>query len=128
MHFKHYNSHLTNFRINIKIDNMAIAQKKTLKFLGVFIDDNLTWNDHLHYVSMCISRSVGIINKLKFLLPHTTLFSLYNTLVLPYITYCNIVWANCGVTKLNAILLLQKRHCVFVLDLFFFSPYRPIIS
>ena len=128
MHFKHYNSHLTNFRFNIKIDNMAIEQKKTLKFLGVFIDDNLTWNDHLHYVSMCISRSVGIINKLKFLLPHTTLFLLYNTLVLPYITYCNIVWANCGVTKLNSIILLQKRTLRICTGSLFLAHTDPLFS
>ena len=61
MHFNHYNSHLTNFRININIDNMPIEQKKNV--LGVLIDDNLTRNDHLHYVTTCISKSVGIINK-----------------------------------------------------------------
>ena len=33
----------------------------------------------------------------------------YNSLILPYITYCNIAWGNCGITKLNSILLLQKK-------------------
>ena len=58
---------------------------------------------------MCISKSIGIISKLKFLLPHATLFLLYNSLVLPYITYCNSVWANCGSTKINSIFKLQKK-------------------
>jgi hypothetical protein len=109
MHFKHTNAHKVNTPININIDNSPLEQKQNSKFLGVSIDDKLTWNDHLHHVTSCISRGVGIIFKLKSLLPQTTLFLLYNTMVLPYITYCNIVWANCGKTKLNPILLLQKR-------------------
>ena len=56
-----------------------------------------------------MSRSVGIINKLKFLLPRKALFLFYNSLILPYLAYCNIVWAKCGATKLDPILLLQKR-------------------
>ena len=109
MHFKHEFRLEDNAPIIINIDNIHIEQIKTFKFLGVLIDDNLTWNDQLHHVIMSISKSIGIINKLKFLLPHTTLFLLYNSLVLPYLTYCNIVWANCGATKLDPILLLQKR-------------------
>ena len=109
MYFKHANSHMVNPPININIDNKPIEQKATSTFLGVIIDEHLTWNAHLHHVATCMSKGLGIINKLKYILPQSTLFLLYNTLILPYITYCNIVWANCGVTKLHPILLLQKR-------------------
>ena len=34
---------------------------------------------------------------------------LYNSLILPHINYCNIVWGNCNKSKLNSILLLQKK-------------------
>ena len=37
---------------------------------------------------------------------------IYNTLILPYINYCNIVWGNCHKTKLNHILLLQKKAVI----------------
>ena len=39
----------------------------------------------------------------------TTLFSLYNTLVLPHLHYCNIVWADSNNCNLNSILVKQKR-------------------
>ena len=108
MYFKHH-SHNNDPPINIKIDDKPLEKKNKSKFLGVILDETLTWNEHLHHVRMCISKSIGIVSKLKFLLPHSTLFLLYNTLVLPYITYCNIVWANCGSTKINSIFKLQKR-------------------
>ena len=109
MHFRHYNAHPINIPINIFIDNLLLEQKQHSKFLGVIVDNNLTWNDHLRHITTNIAKGVGIINKLKFILPQSTLFLLYNAIVLPYITYCNIVWANCGITKLTPILLLQKR-------------------
>ena len=34
---------------------------------------------------------------------------IYNTLILPYLNYCNIAWGNCNKTKLDHILLLQKK-------------------
>ena len=110
MHFKHPNAHhAAGDSINIMIDNLPLEQRRNSKFLGVIIDDGLTWNDHLRYVTTSISKGVGIIRKLKLFLPQKTLFLLYNTMVLPYITYCNIVWASCAKTKLTPILLLQKR-------------------
>ena len=46
---------------------------------------------------------------MKYLINDKSLFTLYNTLILPYITYCNIIWANCSKMKINSIVLLQKR-------------------
>ena len=34
---------------------------------------------------------------------------LYNSLLLPYMTYCNLIWASGGKTKINSIYLLQKK-------------------
>ena len=38
-----------------------------------------------------------------------SLFLLYNALILPFLNYCNIVWGNCNKTKINTLVLLQKR-------------------
>ena len=102
MYFRHH-SHNINTPIYINIDGTPLEQKNNSKFLGVIIDESLTWNQHIHHVTMCVSKSIGIISKLKFILPHKTLFLLYNSLVLPYIIYCNAVWANCSSFKLNSI-------------------------
>ena len=109
MHFKQTTANTAEIPINIIIDNLTIEHKQNSKFLGVYIDENLTWNNHLHHVTSCVSKGVGIISKLKLFLPQSTLLLLYNTMVLPYITYCNTVWANCAKTKILPILLLQKR-------------------
>ena len=103
-------SHLQNVHnINLHIDRLPLVQKESFKFLGVYIDSHLSWNDHTHNISILIARGIGILHKLKHLLTSKTLYMLYNSLILPYITYCNTVWGNCCKTKINAIFLLQKK-------------------
>ena len=94
---------------NISIDNLPITEKKSTKFLGVTLDDNLTWNNHIHNVIISISKATGVLRRLKNMITKKALIMLYNALILPYIIYCNIVWGNCNKTKINSILLLQKK-------------------
>ena len=92
------------------IDNVPLVRKQCSKFVGVFIDENLNWNEQIRHMSTCISRNIGILYKTKNYLPKQALFLLYNSLILPYITYCNLVWASSAKTKINSIHLLQKKN------------------
>ena len=56
-----------------------------------------------------ISKTCGILNKLKYRLPQSILLNIYNTPILPYLQYCAIVWANCNHSKLNSLFIIQKR-------------------
>ena len=99
----------TSKACEIYLDNIKIMRSKTAKFLGVVIDENLSWKNHINYIKAKIAKNVGIIRRLKYLLPESTLNTLYNTLVLPYLNYCDIIWASNKPTRLQPLLLLQKR-------------------
>ena len=49
-----------------------------------------------------------------------------NVLVLPYITYCNLAWGNCGLTKINSLLLLQKRALRVITNSRYLAPTDPL--
>ena len=95
--------------MNIFIDNKPITEKQSTKFLGVVLDSHLTWNDHFKKISTSVSKAIGILWKLKPILTRKTLFMLYNTLILPHLIYCNIVWGNCNKSKVDSLFLLQKK-------------------
>ena len=80
--------------LDIKMNNQIIRRVSHTKFLGVLIDEKLTWNNHISDVTNKISKNVGVIRKLSNLLPQRILFTLYNTLILPYLWYYNVVWTN----------------------------------
>ena len=78
--------------ISIQIDNNVIERVKETVFLGVILDEHLSWKPHILSVSRKISKSIGIIYKSSFCLPKPSLSSLYYSLVYPYLTYCVSVW------------------------------------
>ena len=56
-------------------------------FLGITINNKLNWNSHMNKVTNKISKTVGILNKLRSFLPSGVLQTIYNTLILPHMIY-----------------------------------------
>ena len=96
-------------RRQIIIENNVLEQVDNTKFLGVYIDQHLTWKTHINFIAAKISNSVGILYKAKHHLPSKSLLTLYYALIYPYLTYCNLIWASTYVNNLQRIYLLQKR-------------------
>ena len=67
-----------------------------------------SWKSHIDFVSKKISKSVGIIAKVRFYLSSQTLMTLYYSHVYPFLTYCNVAWSSTYCSSLNCIYLLQK--------------------
>ena len=91
----------------ICIDSNSIVA--TTKFLGVYIDENLSWYAHINYISGKISRVIGVLKKAKRYLNNNTLHLLYYTFIYPYLGYCNIIWGNTYSTYLSKLQILQKK-------------------
>ena len=79
------------------------------KFLGVLLDDKLKFHSHINHVCKKISKSVGIIFKLRDKLPVSSLTSLYYSIVYPYLHYCNLVWGGTYKNHLISLCSLQKK-------------------
>ena len=88
----HINKATSNISPYTRLINNDIPISNYAKFLGAIIDKNLTWHEHIHYISGKISKGVGILSKLKYMLPMGILKLIHNAITSPYISYCNIVW------------------------------------
>ena len=76
--------------------------KKTPKYLGMIVDGSLTWGDHIDYITLKINGGIGVIRKVRQLIPEKALLLLYQTLINPYFRYCSTVQRQCGETlKIN---------------------------
>ncbi|ESN89826.1 hypothetical protein HELRODRAFT_183104 [Helobdella robusta] len=56
-----------------------------------------------------MAKALGVINKVRFYVPRRTLNMLYNAMCVPYISYCNVVWAGTYRTITDPIRLITKR-------------------
>ena len=125
----------TNYKTNVIHDNIHITLDQTnlervqmTKFLGVTIDENLTWKNHIENVSKNVSKGVGIINKLKSFVPTYILRSLYCTLILPYINYGIIAWGNACKGDLENIYKLQKKAVRILSNSNYLSHSAPLFK
>ena len=91
------------------INNIQISQVNKAKLLGVIIDNKLSWSEHTKHVIQKVSKGIGIIIKARKHFNQETLKNLYNTMVLPYISYCIHVWGKAAITHINKIYILQKK-------------------
>ena len=80
----------------------------------------------INNIALKMAKSIGVINKIKSFLSVTTRRTLNYSLVLPYIQYCNIVWANCYTTNLDKILKLQKRVIRIIVNAGYSDHTRPL--
>ena len=90
----HMVSNIDELDKNVILDSTALERVRHTKFLGVLIDDCLTWKNHIDCVSKTISRNIGVMNKLKHFVPTRVLHTLYCTLVLPYLNYGILIWGD----------------------------------
>ena len=73
------------------------------------IDNHLSWKHHINYVALKISRNIGILSKLRHFVLPKTLFGIYKSLILPYLSYGLVAWGQAAKTHLEKLLRLQKR-------------------
>ena len=99
----------------ISIRNNAIDEVKSTKFLGVIIDDKLKWTEHIQYIKNKISKSIGILIKIRPYLDKVTLRNLY----LPLCTHTSYIVLRFGETHVTHILIqsLKSKRNVFELSL-----------
>ena len=60
---KHNNKAGLNFRI--EIDDKHIEKVEVTKFMGILIDNNLSWNAHTNHITKIVSKYNGIIRKVR---------------------------------------------------------------
>ena len=99
--------HMPQRKLNppiIKIDEIELEPISNFNFLGIIINENINWSKHINKISYSISKTIGIIRKLKSVLPSSVLLTIYNSLILPQLTYGILVWGY----ESNCIFKLQK--------------------
>ena len=83
--------------------------KESVKYLGISIDKYLNWKTHLDLIALKISKTIGIIARLRHFVPLSVTTKLYQSLIYPYLTYGISSWSQASQSNLQKLLLLQKR-------------------
>ena len=94
---------------DIRIGKKYIKRVKFVKFLGLLLDEHLSWKYHLSELSKKFARTCGMFFKIRNLLPLDVLICLYNALFLSFLQYGLIVWGQTYASYVDPIFKLQKK-------------------
>ena len=74
-------------RITLTLNRTEIYEYRKIKYLGLLIDDRLTWKFHINELCKKLNHTVGMFYKIRHLCPKTVLRSLYFSIFNSHLTY-----------------------------------------
>lgn len=98
-----------NTPVHMIIKNTNIERVEQNVFLGVIIDEKLTWKPHINCLRSKVAKCIGMMYRCSLVLNQSSLIMLYNSFIMAYLNYCSEVWGNCCKTNLLPLIILQKR-------------------
>jgi hypothetical protein len=90
------------FNLKLTLNNIPLQQEKYIKYLGIFIDSNLSWKPQVDHIAKKIKRSVGVLSKLQYYVNINILTNIYCALIYPLHT----------LQLYNLFLFCRKNLCV----------------
>ena len=97
-----------------KLNDSNITIKPVCKYLGVFIDNKLSFLSHINYVKTRLSKQCGAISKLRHYVPKHQLIAYYRSNINPIIQYGILVYGCCSYTSLEHIRFAEKNSEIYV--------------
>ena len=115
---------------DIKFNNNSIKYRKCVKFLGLHIDENLSWKNHITNLRNSLSHLVGVLFKVRYYIPLIHLKKIYYALFYSKIQYLISIWGSANMTILNPLNKLQNKVLKCIHKLPFLEPtinlYKPL--
>ena len=99
----------------VLINDQEIERVGSIKFLGVLLDEHLSWKEHIRYTENKIAKNIGLLYRAKPFLGKHSLLTLYYSYIHTYLNYANLTWASTNRTNLKK-LLSQQKHKIQIVN------------
>ena len=122
------NVHHANNFANIMLNGHNLEFVAFSKFLGVIVDDKLKFDNHISNVCEKLSKSIGIMFRIRDFIPNFCLRNLYFNLIHPYLIYCLPIYGATYDTHLQPLILLQKRAIRLISNAGYLDNTEPLFK
>ena len=85
---------LTNDHLDLTYNKESLNMISNDKILGVFVDNNLTWSNHIKHLTKKFASSIWLLSKIKKFLSQAHRVQFYKSYIQRQIDFCNIVWGS----------------------------------
>ena len=104
-----------NSPFKIKIENLTIKNSKSTKFLGIIINENLNWSDHVQNLENKLLSNKRLLLNAKKLLLKATLYHIYYAHIYSHLTYGLTIWGSMITKKLEKTLHKIQTDCLKIM-------------
>ena len=111
-------------KISLSIDNKSIDAVSHFNFLGLLIDENLSWKYHITMVTNKLSKISGVLHRLKYIYPQHVLVAIYKSLFVPHLNYGSLLWGH----NFDTVFKLQKKVVRTITNSAYIAHSEPILK
>ena len=98
-----------NKQLNVEIQGKSVETLTELVLLGVTIDEHVNFRIHIGNICKKASKQVGVLTRLRNLIPTQAKLQIYRSAILPHLTYCHTVWHFCRASGSRKLERVQER-------------------
>ena len=98
-----------NINFDVIIDKTIIKKVYSYKYLGVIIDDNLNWSEHIETLKNKLLKTIGVLYKTRYYLNEKSLYLIFNSLFMSHVKYGLLCWGRANAGKISEIDKLINR-------------------
>ena len=109
-----------HLEFKIKLNGKRLYPSNYIKYLGILIDENLSWKPHTLELTKKLSRANSMLSKIRYYVDKSTLRTIYYSIFFSHLHYCCQVWGQHGNSYINKLQSLQRSS----LRIMNFLPFR----
>ena len=103
--------------ITVHVNGNTIENVEHFSYLGVTLSTTMNWNEHVAILSSKINKRLGLLRRIRHLLPHNARLLFYNCFVLPLFDYGDLVWGDKdNIVLMESLQILQNKAAKIILD------------
>lgn len=110
----------------LTINNVTIQKSIQEKYLGLILDDKLSWNPHIQKLRSKLISLSGILRNIVRYLPLKVRYTIYNSLVKPHLDYLINIWGSAPKTNLRGLQIAQNKIIKILFNYDYLTPTRKI--
>lgn len=124
--FINFRKRRQSVELNLNLNDVTIRGTSMTKFLGLCLDETLSWDDHLNLVAKKLNSAYFAIRNLRSIVDRNFLLNVYYNLAFPHINYLICYWG--FATGIQRIFVLQKRIIRLIFCLGPLDSCKPIFQ
>ena len=96
-------------KVQLRLGHVTLKHVNCCKYLGIIIDNNLTWLEHIDNVYNKILKFTSIFYKIRHILPYKVLVTIYYAFVHSHLLYGIEIYGNTHRSYLNKLMVLNNK-------------------